>query len=64
MDYKYKDVQKDVFIDRHEWSDIVKDHKEFIKKIEKLKSYMIEFEKDSAMKNKIYLSDCIMGGKN
>lgn len=32
--------------------------------MEELKSYMVEFEKDGAIKNKIYLSDCVVEGKN
>lgn len=64
LGYKYKDVQKSVFIDGHEQCDIVKDYKEFIRKMKELKPYMIEFKEDSVMKNKIYLSNCGVRGEN
>lgn len=60
MDYKYKNVCKNVFIDRFKQSDIMEDYKNFLKKIEKLKPYMIEFEEKSIMKIKIYLFDYII----
>ena len=53
-----------MLIDGHEWSDVVKDHKNFLKKMEELKPYMVEFEKDGAMKAKTYPSDCAVGGPN
>lgn len=42
----------------------MEDCKEFIRKIEELKPYMIEFEENNVMKDKIYQSDCIVRGKN
>lgn len=32
--------------------------------MEDLKLYIVEFEEDSKMKPKIYLSDCAVGGSN
>lgn len=52
-----------MFIDRHKQSDIIKDYKNFSKKFEKLKLYMIEFEKDDVIKEKIYLFDYIVKGE-
>lgn len=49
-----------MFIDRHKQSDIIKDYKNFSKKIKKLKLYIIEFEKDDIIKKNIYLLDCIV----
>ena len=57
LGYEYKDLRKDMFTNGHERSNIVKDCKKILKKIEKLKLYMIEFKKDSAMKAKTYFSD-------
>lgn len=48
---------KDIFIDEHEQSNIMKDHKNFFIKIEKFKPYMIEFEKNKIIKSNVYLSD-------
>lgn len=53
-----------MFIDGHERSNIVEDCKEFIKKIEKLKPYMVKFEKDGIIKDKIYSPDCVVKRKN
>ena len=58
LGYEYKDVCKNVFVDGHEQSDIVKDHKNFLKKMEELKFYMVTFEKNGIMKPKIYPPDC------
>lgn len=45
-------MRKDVFIDRHESSDMVEDRNNFITRMEDFKPYMIEFEKDDKMKPK------------
>lgn len=33
-------------------------YNQFLKKIEVIKSYLVEFEEDSFMKSKIYLENC------
>ena len=53
-------MRKDVFIDEHERSDLVKDQNHFLTKIEDFKQYMVRFEENSAMKPGIYLSDCVL----
>lgn len=60
----YKNICKEVFVDRHEQSNVVEDCANFLKKIKELKSYMIEFFKDGAIKPKVYPSDCIVKGEN
>lgn len=55
---------KDVFIDRHEQSDVVEDRKNFLRKMEELKPYMVEFKENSAMKDKIYPADYAVHGNN
>lgn len=55
---------KDVFIDRHKQLDVVEDCKNFLKKIEELKLYMFEFEKNVVIKDKIYLSDYTIHGND
>ena len=64
LGYEYKDVRKDIFIDGHERSDVVEDRKKFLEKMEELKPYMVEFEENGAMKEKIYPSDCAVHGPN
>lgn len=43
---------------------MVEYHIHFLKKIEELKPYMVEFNKDGTMKPKVYLSDCAVESKN
>lgn len=52
LDFKYKDVKKNVFVDRHEQPDVVKDYKRFLNIIEELKPYMVKFNKDNMIKDK------------
>ena len=61
LGYKYKDVRKDVFVDGHEWFDVVEDCINFLRRMEELKPYMVEFDENSTMKPKVYPSDCAMG---
>lgn len=49
-------MHKDVIINEHERSDIIEDCNNVLKKMEKLKPYIVEFEEDSAMKAKTYSS--------
>lgn len=53
-------MRKDVFIDRHEQSNIVEDCKNFLRKIKKLELYIIEFGENGLMKDKIYSSNYIV----
>ena len=55
---------KDVFTNRYEWPNVVKNCNNFLKKIEELKPYIIEFEEDDGMKAKISLFDCAVEGLN
>ena len=52
---------KDVFIDRNEHSNVVKDPNNFLIKMEDLKPYIIEFDEDNKTKPKNYSSDCTIG---
>lgn len=64
LGYEYKYVRKDVFIDGHEQSDVVEDCKNFLRKMEELKPYTVEFEENGAMKDKIYPCDCAIHGND
>lgn len=62
--YIYKIVRKDVFVNGHEQSDRIEDCANFLNQMKELKSYMVEFSHNSAMKSKVYLSDCTMKDEN
>lgn len=64
LKYIYKDVRKNVFVHKYKQSDMVEDYIHFLKKMEKLKLYMIEFNKDSTIKLKVYHFNCVVEGKN
>lgn len=55
LEFVYKKIRKDVFIDSHKWPDMVKDWNCFLTKIKELKLYIIEFNENSVMKAKDYL---------
>lgn len=57
-------MKKDVFVDGHEQSDIIEDRKKFLYKMEKLKLYLMKFNKDGIMKKKIYLANCAIEGSD
>ena len=50
LSFEYKDIKKDIFINRHELLDVVEDYKRFLNKIEELKSYLIGFNEDGIIK--------------
>lgn len=64
LGYEYKDVRKDMFVDGHERSDIVEDSTNFLRRMEELKPYMVEFDENDVMKPKVYSSDCAVRGEN
>lgn len=57
-------MKKDIFVDGHKWLDVVKDCKIFFNKIEKHKPYLVEFNENSKIKDKIYLSNCAVDNKH
>lgn len=64
LGYEYKDNNNDLFIDRHEQSDIVENTKMFLKKTEELTTYLAEFDKNDVINLKVYMWDCIIGGNH
>lgn len=64
LGYKYKDIYKDVFTDGHKPSNVVKDCKNLLKRIKKLKLYIFEFVENGAMKKNIYPSNCAVHSPN
>lgn len=53
-----------MFINRYKQLDIVKDHKIFLNKIEELKLYIVEFDKDGIIKSKVYPLEYIVKSKD
>lgn len=53
-----------MFVNKYKQLNVVKNCKIFLNKMEKLKLYIIEFDKNGIMKPKIYLSDCIVENNN
>lgn len=53
--YKYEDIYEDVFIDGYKQSDAVEDRNVILAKMEELKPYLMEFNKNDEMKLKVYL---------
>lgn len=64
LSFKYKNMKKDVFIDGHKWSNIIKNHKKYLKKIKELKLYLVKFNENNTIKEKNYLANCTVGGNN
>ena len=60
LGYEYKNIRKDIFVDGHKRLDIMEDWKNFLQKMEELKPYIVEFDKNCAMKPKIYPADCVV----
>lgn len=54
-------MKKDVFMDGHKWLDVMKDCKRFLNTIEEFKYYLVEFDKNGKIKDKIYLLCYIIG---
>lgn len=48
---------KNVFINKYEQSDFVENCKNFLRRIKELKLYIVKFEENSVIKDKIYLFD-------
>lgn len=57
-------MRKNVFINKLECLNVVKDWKIFLIIMENFKSYIIKFEKNDKIKPKIYLLDCAFGKSN
>lgn len=64
LGYLYKNIQKYLFMNGYERFDIVEDHTHFIKKIEELKPYIVEFNENGIIMPKVYLFDCIVEIEN
>lgn len=50
-------MYKNIFVNGYKRFDVVEDYTNFLKKIEKLKPFLVEFNKDSNIRTKIYPSN-------
>lgn len=56
LKFKDENIKNDIFIDEHEQSDLIPDYMNFLKVMEELISFIINFEKDDKTKTMfIYL---------
>jgi len=60
--YNYTDVRKGIYIDGHERKDVVTYREEFVKALEDLWPFVVEFEDDGSMREKEYPPGCTVGG--
>ncbi len=51
-------------MDGHEKPDVVEDRTHFLKKMEELKPFLVEFNEGGTMRSKVYLPNCVVGGKD
>ena len=58
----WRDVKKGVYVDGHERQDVVEYRERFIESLEELWPYIVEFEDDGTIVNKVYPENCVVGG--
>lgn len=64
LGYKWKSVQKGVFTDGHERPDVIEYREKFLTEMSALLLYFVEFQEDGSILEKIYPSDCAVGGSH
>ncbi|KAI1002517.1 hypothetical protein K3495_g5683 [Podosphaera aphanis] len=64
LGFKYSDKKKDVYIDGHKRPDVVEYRMRFFTEMDNLGPYLVEFEADGSIKNKIYPAGCQVDGEN
>ena len=64
LGYQYTNIKKGVFLDGHERPNVVEYQAQFLKELEALDPYLVEFCNDSSMEEKVYPSDCAVSGPN
>ena len=56
--FSYGEVKKNVFVDGHERPDVVQDRNAFVRTLEMLAHYLVEFNEDGTIKDKVYPPGC------
>ena len=62
LGYKWKEVQKEVFLNGHKREDVIEYGEKFLDEIKALSYYFIEFDKDRSILPKEYLKNCAVEG--
>jgi hypothetical protein len=62
LGYRYRSVGKDVFVDGHERPDVVEDREFFLKTLEELEPYLVQFDENGKILDKLWPKDCQVGG--
>lgn len=62
LEYKQKNIQKDVFFDRNKCEDVVEYQRIFIEQIKALLFYFVKFQEDDTILPKKYPKDCSVKG--
>jgi len=62
LGYNWRDVKKGVFLDGHERDDVVEYRQRFLKDMNGLLPYFVEFAADGTIQDKVYPVDCVVGG--
>lgn len=57
--FSVKNMKKYIFINKHGWLDLLEDRKIFVTKLVEFKPYLVMFDENNTIKNKIYLSDYV-----
>lgn len=60
LEYEYKNVYKNLFIDKHKHLDVIEDCVNYLKFMKDLNPYMVEFEENKIIKTKVYLNNYIV----
>ena len=56
--------KKDVFLNRHEQLDLVKDCAKFLNLMKDIKPYLVEFNEDDTIKDKVYCPDYVVNNND
>ena len=64
LGYSFRNVKKDVFVDGHERPDVIEDRVRFLKIMENLDPYTVEFKENGTIKSKSFPEDCQIGEEN
>lgn len=64
LGYRYRHMGKNVFVDGQERADIIEDQKIFLKIMEEMEPYLVEFDHNGIMLSKIYPSNCEIKREN
>ena len=62
LEFEYKDVNKNVFVNGHKRPNVVDNCEKFLNTMKDLEPYLVEFEEDGSIKIKNYPDNCAIRG--